>query len=419
MFRFFLCSMLVFSCLALDLFSIKGRRTGVSSKLKTGKYVPKDFPKSENITSNGTYRNETMDAETKENSTVPLAMNQTLNLNSTFGVNLNEIKNQNASSNGTTSMANSSIIQISAPFETEVVLSEVLKQRTTSNETVSVSNETLNRNETRVKQNDETLSQDTSPKVSGEKTIDFSNRDSTNEEPEKLSRKPRERSVRQLSPGQEFLLSVANLEDVKGSNLKKLPYLMNLLQMNRQISRRKSGNPEQFEWPLEMLDLMKATSGFDKADEDEDEKSTGFLAKFSADPMNFILPVIIPVSILVAAVLPLLSDQFTTGMYMPMVSTTATGDRRGRNFEDKNSTEFFVPLLESLVTLGAETFDDVTEERYDETKARFIKQAFEMVTSFVNEKWKALSNKFLKNNGSCKGKKNCTVSRTGNDDSLF
>ncbi|GIZ02541.1 uncharacterized protein CEXT_574851 [Caerostris extrusa] len=94
-------------------------------------------------------------------------------------------------------------------------------------------------------------------------------------------------------------------------------------------------------------------------------------------------------------------------MYMPMVSTTATGDRRGRDLEETNSTEFFTPLLESLVSLGNKTFEDVTEDKYDETKARFLKQAFQMVSSFVNEKWMSLYNRLSKRKNPC-GPNNCT-----------
>ncbi|GFR15954.1 uncharacterized protein TNCT_231961 [Trichonephila clavata] len=465
--RSFLCLFLVLSCYALDLFSFKGRRANVATRLKVGKYVSKNVLKPDAVTTGDViYRNETVEVERKDNSTAFLVVNQTLNHNLISEVNLNGILSQKESPVVKYPAANASAIQTAAPYETEVILNEVLNQRATSVETEAISNENFGQNETRIELNqslnqketgielnktvgqketgielnktvgqketgielnesvgqsktrikqNETLHQNTSSQEATKAPLETSNQNKTNEEPEKLSRKPRGRSSRYLSPGQEFLLSVADLEDVRGSNLKKLPYLMNFLQMNRQITRRKGGNTEHLDWPQEMLDLMRAAGGFDKSD----EKPTSFLSNFSSDPMNLILPVVIPVSILLAAVLPLLSHQFTTGLYMPMVSTTATGDKRGRNLEDKNSTDLFVPLLESLVSLGAETFDDVTEESYDETKARFLKQAYEMVTSFVNEKWKGLSNKFLRSNGSCKDKNNCTVSRTGSDDSLY
>ncbi|GFV95779.1 uncharacterized protein TNCV_1728291 [Trichonephila clavipes] len=482
--RSFLCLLLVFSCHALDLFSIKGRRASVATRLKAAKDVSKNGLKADAMNAgDDIYRNETLEQERKDNTTAFLIANQTLNHNSISEVNLTVILRQNESSVVKFLAANASAIQTAAPLETEVDLNKVLNQRKTSTISEVISNENFGQNETRIEMDEsfgereteielnktvgqketgielnetvdlnetgiklnetvdlnetgielnetvgqsetgiekkETLHQNVSSMETPHTSIETSNQNKANDQPEKLSRKPRERSSRNLLPGQEFLLSVANLEDVRGSNLKKLPYLMNLLQMNRQIARRKGDNPEPLDLPQGMLDLMRAAGGFDKSDEDdEDVKPTSFLSKLSSDPMNFILPVVIPVSILLAALLPLLSDQFTTGLYMPMVSTTATGDKRGRNLENKNSTDFFVPLLESLVSLGAETFDDVTEEKYDETKARFLKQAFEMVTSFVNEKWKGLSNKFLKSNDSCKGKTNCTVFRTDSDDSL-
>ncbi|GIY03463.1 uncharacterized protein CDAR_28791 [Caerostris darwini] len=450
MFLCILYSLLIASSHALDLFSIKGRPTGVTSRLKARKGLSRNETKLEMSTSNEIFHKNF--SSSTDGLTLAERFNGTSNVNQSslnritirdtpvYGnetilneTNLNSIPNETDSSwnetnlnsmlNETESSWNETVSSLDEAYETVEVLSDILNKRvvlsdtgnnTTDNQSIKADDIGLKSNDT--KRHNETIFDGVFQISNFSETV---NQTIIKEESRKSHLRPQARSLRNLSPGEEFLLSVANLEDAKSQNWRRLPYLMSFLQkanaMNagkgaQSTMKRKSGNPGQSEWPLEMSDMINLMNGMDKDDsESEQEKpSSSLLSKLSADPMSLILPALIPVSVLLAAVIPLLSDQFTTGMYMPMVSTTATGDRRGRDLEETNSAEFFTPLLESLVSLGNKTFEDVTEDKYDETKARFLKQAFQMVSSFVNEKWMSLYNRLSKRKNPC-GPNNCTT----------
>ncbi|GBM08567.1 hypothetical protein AVEN_69782-1 [Araneus ventricosus] len=430
--RYIFCLLLAVSCCALDLFSIKGRPTGVSSRLRNGRSsvrtTPKFVPSAPNKTETRNFETRAEitlkdyiaeDENSGENATMlNLPVNQNVTADDT-GISLNEV-NENSVSNETESEFNKTIFQNEEAYETEVFLGDVLRQRMTSNETGYISNETIYQS-TEVDENgmatQDAINQTTSANetnIQAEVSIDSMEQSATSEELKIPQKNVQKRSIRNLSPGEEFLLSVANYEDAKSRDWRRLPYLMSLLQKgklnvakgSKTLAKRKADVNRQSEWPMEMLEMMQNLEEEDKSD--ESDKSTSLLSKWSADPMSLILSAIIPISVLIAAVLPILSDQFTTGMYIPTVSTTATGDRSVRKLEEKNTTEFFAPLLESLVSLGAQTFEDITEERYNETKTRFLKETFEKMTSFVSDRWKRLRNRFSKHKISC-DQKNCTA----------
>ncbi|GIX71732.1 uncharacterized protein CEXT_611261 [Caerostris extrusa] len=142
---------------------------------------------------------------------------------------------------------------------------------------------------------------------------------------------------------------------------------------------------------MEMMSLMTANNKVDEEDEKEStEKPASFLAKLGVDPMNALVAALIPFSLLLAAVIPVLTNQFMTGLYIPSVYTIATGARKERSLNDSDSAEYFMPILESIASYGAKTFEDITKEKPDETKVRFVKEALEMIGNFVNEKWMSL-----------------------------
>ncbi|GFS77338.1 uncharacterized protein NPIL_166191 [Nephila pilipes] len=214
---------------------------------------------------------------------------------------------------------------------------------------------------------------------------------------------PEGRSLKNLSPGEEYLLSVTSWEDVADSSWESLPYLKTLIQKggfdfdeDTYLDTKKKSTPEQLSTSDKMTNMMDFLLTMNKADADDrestevSEKPTGFLAKLAMDPMNFILAAVIPFSLLLAAVIPILTNQFMTGLYMPSVYTIATGERMDRSLNDFNSTEFFGPMIDSITSFGAKTFEDLSKEKPDEIKVRFVKEALEMISNFVNEKWMSL-----------------------------
>ncbi|GFV47454.1 uncharacterized protein TNCV_4831101 [Trichonephila clavipes] len=221
-----------------------------------------------------------------------------------------------------------------------------------------------------------------------------------NETSQVPSMEPKGRSLKNLSPGEEYLLSVTSWEDVEDSSWESLPYLKTLIQKgsfdfeeDTDSDKKKESTPEQPSTPNKITNMMDFMLAMNKADAGEKEstemaeKPTGFLAKLAMDPMNIILAAVIPFSLLLAAVIPILTNQFMTGLYMPSVYTIATGERKERSMNDFSSTEFFGPMIDSITSFGAKTFDDLTKEKPNETKVRFVKEALEMISNFMNEKW--------------------------------
>ncbi|GIY24061.1 uncharacterized protein CDAR_542601 [Caerostris darwini] len=234
-----------------------------------------------------------------------------------------------------------------------------------------------------------------------------------------VSKRPEGRSLKDLSPGAEYLLSVASVEDANDGSWENLPYLKTFIEKgsldhyepNSDNKRKPStGYPHFPNSMMEMISLMTANNKVDKEDEKESaEKPTSFLAKLGVDPMNALVAALIPFSLLLAAVIPVLTNQFMTGLYIPSVYTIATGARKERSLNDSDSTEYFMPILESIASFGAKTFEDITKEKPDETKVRFVKEALEMISNFVNEKWMSLFSGFHRNKQFC-SQGNCTSS---------
>ncbi|GIZ02543.1 uncharacterized protein CEXT_574861 [Caerostris extrusa] len=331
MFLCILYSLLIASCQALDLFSIKGRPTGITSRLKARKGLSRNETKLEMSTSNETlhenfslstdgltfserFKNQTSNVSQSTLNKIaiqdtPVYGNETT-LNETH---LNSISNETDSSwnetnlnsmlDETKSSWNESVSSLDAAYETEEFLSDILSKRGVLSDTGNITN-----NNQSIKADDIGLTSNNT--MSHNETVfggefqisnfsDTVNQTIIKEESRKSHRRPQARSLRNLSPGEEFLLSVANLEDAKSQNWRRLPYLMSFLQkanaMNagkdaQSTMKRKSGNPGQSEWPLEMSDMINLMNGMDKEDsESEQEKpSSSLLSKFSADPMSLI-----------------------------------------------------------------------------------------------------------------------------------
>lgn len=249
-----------------------------------------------------------------------------------------------------------------------------------------------------------------------------------------LSRAKDSRSLNSLSPGEEYLLSVVTLEDAKDSQFGNLPHLKKFLQQGNidfgtdskpenskrpeepiEIDTNRDDSSLKHSIPPRLLNMMEAFSNLQKADvvvQVTDNKPTGFLDSLTSNPLNFILTAVIPLSLLLAAVVPILTNLLMTGLYIPPITSIATGVK-GRSLDDANSTEYFVPILESIASFGAKTFEDVTKENAEEAKVRFVKEALEMITSFVNQKWFSLFGGVSKMSNICT-QNNCTSSLNTN-----
>ncbi|KAG8201942.1 hypothetical protein JTE90_027418 [Oedothorax gibbosus] len=230
------------------------------------------------------------------------------------------------------------------------------------------------------------------------------------------------RTLNHLTPGEEYLLSVVTIDDAKNNQFDKLPHLMKILQKGNfdidgkpapvvKADERVKSNTSREDiklkqpFPSRFYSMMETFTNLKKADNDA-TNTVGFFDSFASDPVNFILSTIIPLSLLLAAVVPLLTNLLMTGLYIPPI-VSSIANNRGRSVEDTNSTEFFVPILESIASFGVKTFEDVTKENADETNVRFVKEALDMVTSFVNKKWLSLFGGVSQLNNECLKNTNC------------
>lgn len=224
------------------------------------------------------------------------------------------------------------------------------------------------------------------------------------------------RGLKYLTPGQEFLLSVASYEDTKGPNWEGLPYLMKVMQQGR-LDIKNGGNIKKSDkstataFPMRMFDMIKVMTATEKADGDDDTdngsadatKSQSYLAKLAQDPMNILLVALIPISILLAAVIPLLVNQLMSGSFIPPVTTVAAGDSESR--QQRQFFENLVPILEGIASFGSRMSEEMTKEKTEKKKFSILKSILQLVTSFINEKWlRKFGSTNVQRLRSCKGK---------------
>lgn len=230
----------------------------------------------------------------------------------------------------------------------------------------------------------------------------------------KLKKRSGVRSIDFLTPGQEFLLSVAGYEDTKSSSWESVPYLMNVLQSGKLdvkyngISQKTDKYPVS-DFPMNMMHMMKLMTAMDKADKHENEDSagevslfSGFLQSLSQDPKNILLAAIIPFSLLLAAVIPLLVNQLSSGSFMNTITTTASG---GKTYEQHQFLENIVPILDGIASFGSKISEEMTKQTADKKKLSVLKNILNYISSFITEKWiqKMASTPVQRLRSSCSG----------------
>ncbi|GBM70146.1 hypothetical protein AVEN_210264-1 [Araneus ventricosus] len=119
--------------------------------------------------------------------------------------------------------------------------------------------------------------------------------------------------------------------------------------------------------------------------------SNSFLSKLKTDPSTLLLVSAIPISILLAAVLPsLMNNMIPT----PAVSTTATGNRGRMLF----GSDFFAPILDGVSTFGHRALENpgcmqrifcqVTKgSSASDTSPRILQRALHTASAFVDESY--------------------------------
>lgn len=210
-----------------------------------------------------------------------------------------------------------------------------------------------------------------------------------------ISRMSDSRSLKHLTPRQDFLLSVAASENAKGSGSESAPYLMNILQSGKLDMKvkyeksKKSENSSVEMLPMSMQQKMEVDSKRWIALQTSNMNGSsvtsspiGFRQKLAVDPMNILMAVMIPFSILLAAVLPALFNQMKTGSVNPIISTIASGELyTKRQFLDDS-----VSILGNLTLFNNKMSEDITKQNRNK-KVNILNIILQYITTLVNEKW--------------------------------
>ncbi|CAL1267229.1 unnamed protein product [Larinioides sclopetarius] len=121
-----------------------------------------------------------------------------------------------------------------------------------------------------------------------------------------------------------------------------------------------SGDADSAAWmfPADMVAMMTAMK--------DDGKETGFLAKLKAEPVAVFLGIVLPLTLILAAVWPSILNFFMGGMAPPPVTTVASGDtaeivsnRRSRKGDDPS---FIVSVLDAIEKFSENLIADVDEK---------------------------------------------------------
>ncbi|GBN21381.1 hypothetical protein AVEN_138945-1 [Araneus ventricosus] len=121
-----------------------------------------------------------------------------------------------------------------------------------------------------------------------------------------------------------------------------------------------SGDADPAAWmfPADMMAMMTAMK--------DDGKEAGFLAKLKAEPIAVFLGIVLPLTLILAAVWPSILNFFMGGMAPPPVTTIASGDngdngssRKSRKGDDPS---FIVSVLEAIEKFSENMISDMDEK---------------------------------------------------------
>lgn len=107
-------------------------------------------------------------------------------------------------------------------------------------------------------------------------------------------------------------------------------------------------------WNVDPTYLMALKNAM--ADIKAEQKPAGFLAKIHSDPTLLLIAASIPISLLLAAVLPAIMNMLMNGNNMPVISTTATGNKARNGQVD--IMPYLTPFMEAIGTFGVRSISN-------------------------------------------------------------
>ncbi|GFS41611.1 uncharacterized protein NPIL_455531 [Nephila pilipes] len=146
-------------------------------------------------------------------------------------------------------------------------------------------------------------------------------------------------------------------------------------------------------WAVDPTYLMMLKNAM--ADIKADQKPSGFLSKLKSDPALLLIAASIPISLLLAAVLPAIMNMVMNGSNMPVISTTATGNQAREQQVD--IMPYLTPLMEAVGTFGVKSisnpdcmqriFCEVAQEKIPFPESKYIRKAASIARFLSDGSW--------------------------------
>ncbi|GFQ82209.1 uncharacterized protein TNCT_328561 [Trichonephila clavata] len=146
-------------------------------------------------------------------------------------------------------------------------------------------------------------------------------------------------------------------------------------------------------WAVDPTYLMMLKNAM--ADIKADQKPTGFLSKLKSDPALLLIAASIPISLLLAAVLPAIMNMVMNGSSMPVISTTATGNQAREQQVD--IMPYLTPFVEAVGTFGVKSisnpdcmqriFCEVAQEKIPFPESKYIRKAASIARFLSDGSW--------------------------------
>ncbi|GIY20739.1 uncharacterized protein CDAR_99981 [Caerostris darwini] len=146
-------------------------------------------------------------------------------------------------------------------------------------------------------------------------------------------------------------------------------------------------------WAVDPTYLMMLKNAM--ADIKADQKPEGFIAKLKSDPALLLIAASIPISLLLAAVLPAVMNMWMNGSSMPVISTTATGN--GAREQQLDILPYLTPLVDAVGTFGVRSisnpdcmqriFCEVAQDKIPFPESKYIRKAVSIARFLSDGSW--------------------------------
>lgn len=146
-------------------------------------------------------------------------------------------------------------------------------------------------------------------------------------------------------------------------------------------------------YPYKMMEMLMTMDAMDKLQESTQKNdNSGFLSKFVSDTKSFVMAAIVPLSIMLAAIIPVLVNYTMTGVSLPLVSAVAN-NKNGRNADTSNILDEilwnFEEITRSVDTDSCiqKTLCEVAFRNSSSPGAQYIRKSAVVLSHLIKQEW--------------------------------